>query len=482
VCAEGPIVIDLGTGEGEALIATTRTGHPTVRLTAQPNAGPASASVVAMMARDVTHVIAMPLRRTLEEPVSQWGGMVCVELAWPAGIGAPWPEGAWRSEVSIFADVASTALLSLPIEASLAQGVYTGDPLFPIAGMKMRQLLRVLAQFAPQEETLSIAGPTGAGKSRLAEWCHARSHRHNKPFVVASLLALPESTQLAELFGWKRGAFTGALSDHDGLVAQAEGGTLFVDEIDKLSLAAQAGLLRLLETRQFSPLGAPRERKANVRFITATNGDLRALVGSGAFREDLYYRINVLPVTLPSLAERAEEVVPWAHTLLALRSTTHPVTLTQRASKHLENARWPATPWPGNLRQLDNVMRRAFALAHRSEGSIIVDEEHVESALSPELIGRSEPIEQGLRSLAHRIASHAIELEAQGQTLPLDVLDGLRGAVLRAAVEQVGSVKAAFTLLGADALVQSRNHQATYRKELAFTETLEKALSRTKRS
>ena len=157
-----------------------------------------------------------------------------------------------------------------------------------------------------------MLGPTGAGKSRLARWCHSRSQRKERPFEAVDLMTIPEDMQMAELFGWKRGAFTGAVSDHAGCIARAEGGTLFIDEIDKLSLKSQAGLLSFLETRDYRRLGDPASaQKADVRLIIGTNADLKKSVEAGEFREDLYYRINVLPVHLPPLADRADEIPAW---------------------------------------------------------------------------------------------------------------------------------------------------------------------------
>ena len=199
---------------------------------------------------------------------------------------------------------------------------------------------------------------------------------------------------MAELFGWRRGAFTRALADHEGLIAAAAGGTLFLDEIDKLTLAAQAGMPRLLETRRFSPLGAARERSVDARFIVATNADLRELVERGLFREDLYYRVNVLPVRLEPLSERVDEVAGWANVMLERR---------HREAKGSGDARFSddavrclcAYRWPGNLRQLDNVVRRAVALGlardERADGSLRVGEE----AVSPRARARGSAADRG---------------------------------------------------------------------------------------
>ncbi len=162
-------------------------------------------------------------------------------------------------------------------------------PSLPVVGPRSAALMEALATFARQDETILISGPSGAGKSRLAELCHAISPRREGPFQLVDLLSIPEEMQMAELFGWRRGAFTGAVRDQDGCVGSSDGGTLFIDEIDKLSLRTQAGLLQFMETRRYRPLGDPGQmRPANVRFIVATNTDLRAQVARGLPRGSLF--------------------------------------------------------------------------------------------------------------------------------------------------------------------------------------------------
>jgi DNA-binding NtrC family response regulator len=235
------------------------------------------------------------------------------------------------------------------------------DDLLPVIGKGTAGLIEILRVFVDQEETLIISGPTGAGKSRLARWCHEQSRRKPHPFETLDLLSVPEDLQMAELVGWKRGAFTGATNSMPGALTRAAKGTLFIDEIDKLSLKAQSGLLRMIEERRYRALGDDtNERQVEARFIIGTNADLRALVRNGRFREDLYYRIHVLPVRLPPLAERLDEVPEWAAFMLE-RCSGH-----AKGSVHLTPDAIQALlshSWPGNLRQLDNVIRRAYAFA-----------------------------------------------------------------------------------------------------------------------
>jgi DNA-binding NtrC family response regulator len=292
---------------------------------------------------------------------------------------------------------------------------------------------------------------------------------------------MPETMQMAELFGWKKGAFTGAHSDREGLLGAAEGGTLFLDEIDKLSLGAQAGLLRVLETRRFSPLGGSRERQADVRFVVATNANLVELVHRGEFREDLYYRINVLPVVLDALDQRADEIVAWAQFFTERR---HQEAGGEGAVVLDDGARALLTgrSWPGNLRQLDNVMRRSYALwlADRGTGDVLIEAPLLERALGLEMSRAAHPrlAMDLIGRAAELLVEHALTLRRHGDTARLETYDVLRAAVVRAAVDRVGSAKDAFLLFGETARVESRNHARDYKKLLEDIEALEALLAR----
>lgn len=462
------LAVDLGTGRAEGL---TRDDSLQLPLPAVPH-DPAG-SVQQMLARETTHIVALPLRSG-----GALLGMASLELVWPMGIGLALPPGPYREDLETLAVVLAPHLLAMPLRDESAPDE-ARDPLLPVVGARTRPLLRVLSIFAQQDETLLLTGPTGTGKSRLAEWCHARSRRAAGPMATANLLAVPDTMQMAELFGWQKGAFTGATGDREGLVAAADGGTLFLDEIDKLTMAAQAGLLRLLETRRFTPLGSPREREVDVRFIVATNADLHEQVRAGLFREDLYYRVNVLPVRVDPLSERADEVPDWAEVMLQRRHAAAGgagvVRFAPDALRELAAHRWP-----GNLRQLDNVVRRAYALA-------ISDPDGSSESIGADVVRRALSLEapdarggvaadDHLRALAKQLVARAIALREQGEGLSLEVLDVLRGAVLRAAVEELGSVRDAYLLFGADALVQTRNHSAAYRRELGLLAELERTL------
>ncbi|MFO0684676.1 MAG: sigma 54-interacting transcriptional regulator [Sandaracinus sp.] len=435
-----------------------------------------------MLAREVTHLVALPLFA----PDETVAGMVSLELSWPDRVGRGWPVGDWAASLRLVADVSAPVVLARSVRRE-PENEGPIDPLLPVLGEKTRPLVRMLRVFVGLDETLLITGPTGAGKSRLAEWCHARSPRSRRSFQTANLLAVPETMQLAELFGWKRGAFTGAHDDHVGLVEAAEGGTLFLDEIDKLSLAAQAALLRLFETRRFSPLGATKERQADVRFVVGTNADLPALVRARAFREDLYYRINVLPVRLPALDERRDEIAGWASVMLSRRHQDAGGRDTAAFEPEALEA-LTRRSWPGNLRQLENVVRRAYALwlaaqAESPDTRVRIGRSIVEAALASEGAGRrSGDAEDGdalaaLARAAELVVDAAIARRDRNEVpIPLATLDVLRAAVLRSAVARLGGAKEAYLLFGADAVVKSRNQGKELKRELDALEELEREL------
>ncbi|AFC84956.1 sigma-54-dependent transcriptional regulator [Frateuria aurantia] len=230
----------------------------------------------------------------------------------------------------------------------------------------MCRLLELACQVAHSPLPVLITGPNGAGKERIAQIVHANSAVRSGPLVAVNCGALPGELIEAELFGAEAGAFTGAAKARPGRFELADGGTLFLDEIGNLPLAGQMKLLRVLETGQFERLGSGRTRQVTVRVISATNADLRGMVQAGLFREDLFYRLNVIEVALPPLAERSEDVVPLAEHFLAGRGQ-----LSDSARLLL-----PEQPWPGNVRQLKNAIERAVVLAR-------------DGVVTPELLGLS---------------------------------------------------------------------------------------------
>src|SRR5262245_30940815 len=221
----------------------------------------------------------------------------------------------------------------------------------------MRQICEQVAQVARTMTTALIRGESGTGKELIAHAIHYNSLRANKPFVKVSCAALPESLIESELFGYERGAFTGAQNRKKGRFELAEGGTLFLDEIGDINLATQVKLLRVLQEREYERLGGTETLKSNVRLVTATNKDLEKAIQEGTFREDLYYRLNVFTIFVPPLRERKSDLLLLADHFLETFSRTH--------SKNIKRISTPAIDmlmsyhWPGNVRELENTLERA---------------------------------------------------------------------------------------------------------------------------
>ncbi|MFI4878486.1 MAG: sigma-54-dependent transcriptional regulator [Steroidobacterales bacterium] len=231
------------------------------------------------------------------------------------------------------------------------QSTYDLDSLV-FASEAMARTLELACQVARAEVPILITGPNGAGKERIAAIVHANSLVKKGPFVAVNCGALPGELIEAELFGADAGAYTGANKAREGRFELADGGTLFLDEIGNLPLPGQMKLLRVLETGQFERLGSGKTRQAKVRVLSATNADLKAMIRAGTFREVLYYRLNVIEVNLPPLAERTDDILPLAEHFLAGRAT-----LGDAAREALMTY-----PWPGNVRELKNAIERAALL------------------------------------------------------------------------------------------------------------------------
>jgi len=225
----------------------------------------------------------------------------------------------------------------------------------------MQDVFALIRRLSGSSANVLITGESGTGKELVARALHFNSPRAKKPFVAVNCAAIPDTLLESELFGYKRGAFTDARTDRQGMFVEADGGTIFLDEIGDLTPQLQAKLLRVLQERELRPLGAARPEKVDVRVLSATNRDLAQRMREGAFREDLFYRLNVIEVMLPPLRDRAEDVLPLSDHFLveaAARSGKRIGAFTQAALKILL-----AYPWPGNVRELENVVERAVALA-----------------------------------------------------------------------------------------------------------------------
>jgi two-component system response regulator GlrR len=255
---------------------------------------------------------------------------------------------------------------------------------------KMQHVLRQVGQIAATDATVALYGESGTGKELIAKTIHAASHRSRGAFVAINCGAIPEGLLENELFGHVKGAYTGADQTKSGLLQQADGGTVFLDEIAELPLTLQVKFLRVLQEREFSPLGAGRPIKVDFRLIVATNQDLWKAVSAHRFREDLYYRIHVIPLHLPPLRERPEDIPLLAHHFV------------QRLSRELHKDVQGFSPeamqclmlyeWPGNVRELSNVVERAVVLTTQrliTPALLLLGSRHMQSA-SPELLSLKE--------------------------------------------------------------------------------------------
>ena len=222
-------------------------------------------------------------------------------------------------------------------------------------------LCEKVARLAPVEVPVLITGETGTGKELVAEAIAQLSARFGKPFVVINAAAVPETLLESELFGFEKGAFTGAVAAKEGMLRTADGGCVFFDEIGELPLALQGKLLRFLQTQAFYPVGSTKEVQVNVRVISATNRDLAAMVREGKFREDLYHRLRVGTVHVPPLRERRKDIVPLVQCLFYRHAHTAQKPIKGVTKKFLDGLL--AYDWPGNIRELENTLRSAIALA-----------------------------------------------------------------------------------------------------------------------
>lgn len=282
---------------------------------------------------------------------------------------------------------------------------------------KMREIFDLIQKVAPSSSSVMILGESGTGKELVAKAIHDNSPRRLKPFVAVNCGAIPESLIESELFGHKKGSFTGAVADRAGLFEQGEGGTLFLDEISELPLLMQTKLLRVLQEREFRRVGGTQVQKTDVRILTASNRDLLGHVKAGAFREDLFYRINVVQINLPALRERIEDIPILVDHFFRKYSSSEPHgdEITSGALKALMNY-----SFPGNIRELENLVERSLIL----DSSMITENN----------------LPAQVRSLYNPSFSTEVNIPDEGMELE-PLLENLEKQYLLKALEKTGGAK-----------------------------------------
>ena len=279
----------------------------------------------------------------------------------------------------------------------------------------MRDVVSLVQRIAASTASVLVTGESGTGKELVARAIHYNSTRRAGPFVGVNLAAVPEGLIESELFGHKRGAFTDARNDRPGLFVEADAGTIFLDEIGELALPLQAKLLRVLQEHEVRPLGATRNTRVDVRVVAATNKNLEAMLADGSFREDLYYRLNVIHVDLPALRSRPEDIIPLAEHLLIQLGTKHNPPRSMRLSPEAQHLLL-AYHWPGNVRELTNVLERGMALC---QGELIADDDlppHVRERQPADFLGAAVARRMSLAELEREFIEAVLADEGGNKT------------------------------------------------------------------
>ena len=287
-----------------------------------------------------------------------------------------------------------------------------------------RRVLQAVDSVRESSATILLTGESGTGKEMVARAIHKHGNRADKPFVAVNCAAIPEGLLESEMFGHKKGAFTGAVSDRIGRFQQADKGTLFLDEVGDMPLALQAKILRALQERVIEPVGDPRERKVDVRVIAATNKNLLEAVARKEFREDLYYRLNVFPIPLPALRERVEDIPSLARHFAHVLGATAGKRITGFSPEAL--LAMANYPWPGNIRELQNCVERA---------TIVASSQTIEESDLPAYLFGSKPLDSSTSSIL-----------SDGPGIPKDLdaaLAEVEKAYILAALHETNGVQAA---------------------------------------
>ncbi len=331
-----------------------------------------------------------------------------------------------RQLLAFFAPIASLTLAralsgkEIRRENALLKSRLPGENLPDIIGESpaIKQVTRLVHKVAPTDASVLILGENGVGKDLVARAIHRLSKRRNKPYMAQFVGNLPATILESELFGYKKGAFTGANSDKMGIFEAVDGGTLFLDEISELSFDLQSKLLRVLQNKEIKRLGENTIRRIDVRIIAATNRDLKQMIAEGRFREDLYYRLNVISLTVPPLRERRDDIPLLAEHILKKLSGEGNRRLSTGAIKKLM-----VYNWPGNVRQLENVLQRAYIV---SEAETIRDEDIL-------LDDAGETMDGTMEELKNRLIRQRIKQFNGNKTLAAKSLDiSLRSLQMKA--------------------------------------------------
>ena len=425
-----PHTLVLGLGADTALLNDTKA------LLAQTNSSP-----VALVCRLE--------RRQLELAVQALHGGACHVLAaddFSVGAWALALERAAQSTKPQDSPEASDVRSAVQISDASVRSVVYVDPV-------SRNLLALAQRVALAPVAVLVEGPTGSGKEVLARVLHESSNAANGPFIALNCAALPEHMIEDMLFGHEKGAFTGAVKEHRGLFEQAQGGTVFLDEIGELPLGLQAKLLRVLQERSLVRLGGERAIALQVRVVAATNKDLRAQIAQREFREDLYFRLSTFKLRVPALAERSGDILPLVARLLARHARANqPWSVSEDAQRALLSY-----PWPGNVRELENVIQRAMVLCtdtHIGLEHLMFDDAATSFLLA--LAPTNHPSEQGSMPAFALAAPASAQVSMQGQaSMPALAPTHLHAAVqhsehhaIRAALETSRSREEAAQKLG----------------------------------